>query len=327
MIKFRRNNSSGMVEVAENIQKGTVVKLEPTTSPMEIDNHRILIDFSCNKRKLKVISAHLFDKCDPNADEIDLSNESIEKIEPYAFAKFTKLKYLWMNKTQVIRLDSETFVGLVNLRELVVNETPLSEISWADFYDFAQLRELDLSLNKLVTINSDMFVSLISLERLRIAMNEIKSVSAFAFAGLRNLKTLDLMGNNLTHIKPCHFKGLENLQVLDLSYNLIEKIDANAFVELKKLEQLYIKSNFLSKVNPIWFDSLDETRVGCVDISENPFVNRFASFYDVTVFYPNEYLEYSGLTHEEIVNEMANNSGILTKWSDFRLQFENSFNF
>lgn len=299
-----------------------------TTSRFQEASRLIVVDID-QKSKFRVLKARMFVDSDPNADQIDLEGVEFEEIEPYAFKKFSKVKYLYMNMTRVSRFDSKTFVGLTSLREFTMNETCLSEIAWDDdFRDFGELRRLDLCCNQLDRIDVGTFCNMRNLSRLQVAMNQISEISVYSFVELRNLKILDLSHNKLRKIKSSHFKGLENLEILDLEHNKIDEIHEDAFVELKKIKYLSIASNLLKTLNTKWLESLDGTLVGCVDLSRNPYGKKYASLYDLTKFPPDEYLEYRGTRHIDLM-ELITDEGdkLVTKWSEFWVQFRSELEF
>ena len=130
-------------------------------------------------------------------------------------------------------LKSNTFIGLVNLKKLYLNNNILVEIEIGAFNGLNNLEELYLNNNDFD--NSD------KLSRLdRLNSDELGRLKVGSFDGLKNLKLLDLNSCSINKITSNLFLGLDNLNSLNLDGNYIVKLEYYCFNGLLNIENLHL---------------------------------------------------------------------------------------
>ena len=130
----------------------------------------------------------------PYIEELGLNRCQASIKDPSLFSNFQKLKKLDLWRVDVRNSDLN-FLGLSDLRCLILSETGLS------------------------TIDSEMFKTLKNLERLDLDYNNIASLDDNVFSELTNLKSLSIKDNKLTSIKVEWLKNLKHLEKLEIGGN------------------------------------------------------------------------------------------------------------
>lgn len=108
---------------------------------------------------------------------------------------------------------------LPQLRELLLNGNPISQISSDAFANVSNLRMLLLHYTEIPAIPNDLFSGMTRLRDLWINDALVQSVGEDAFSGLTRLTSLRLFGNNISTFAEGQFAGLNNLEELDVSNN------------------------------------------------------------------------------------------------------------
>lgn len=181
----------------------------------------------------------------PNADlvpELLLGGNYI--ISPYMdtydvrtpFTKFKRLEKMTLADNPLYRLPGSFFLGLVNLTELFLTRTRLTEIPTGLFNNTPKLSRLSLHSNALTSID-DEFQSLTALQELDLGHNQIDVIKPTAFYTNISLTRLVVDHNYYLRLTPSHF---------DRSFNLTSmSVDEDTLTErmrdriLARLPQLY----------------------------------------------------------------------------------------
>lgn len=207
-----------------------------------------------------------------NMKGIDLSHDTIVSIPQDIFLRFRNLLWLKLGGN-FQQLAPHTFVGLTNLRKLVINNLSLESIAPQTFEGLNQLIELDF--NEFVyanpkaklTLAPGIFKELHNLKTLQLSNNGIDEIPRQVFEGLGNLASLHFGDCTIQEIPNDAFAGLHNLQSLNLGHNKITLIAPHAFDNLANVSRLWLHDNALKKVDALVFKNL--TKLETLDLSGN----------------------------------------------------------
>ena len=177
---------------------------------------------------------------------LDLSGQSLSRLQENDFADLTNLQYLWLQNNSLSSLDADIFAGLANLEWLYLDDNDLSSLDADIFAGLFNLQRIFLSNNDLSSLPADIFEGLSNLQQIFLFDNSLSSLNADIFAGLSNLQRLPLQNNSLSSLDAGIFTGLANLQRLYLSNNSLSSLDADIFAGLANLQRLYLDFNPLS---------------------------------------------------------------------------------
>ena len=140
------------------------------------------------------------------------------------------------------RIQRSDFTGL-NLIEIFITFTELTEIDEHSFEDLKQLRRVVLKNNKIMKISRGTFQGLKSLEVLDLSNNEYCQIESRTFSGMTSLRDLYLGDIKLRSLEKTTFQGLQSLLVLDLHGNSLQHIQNDVISSLPKLQALDLSSN------------------------------------------------------------------------------------
>ena len=153
-------------------------------------------------------------------------NEFLESFREVKITGFPKLRRLDLSFCSIYYLDASRFIGLVNLRTLVLEGNYISTISKDSLSETPKLTHLDLSYNVITSIDSYTFSELPNLTNLDLSYNpdpyqsELPfSFTRNSFAGLSTLKNLSLEGVHVANSSSFPvdlFRPLRTLEELNL---------------------------------------------------------------------------------------------------------------
>jgi hypothetical protein len=123
---------------------------------------------------------------------LDISNNNISDIDPYAFTGLDTMKKLILGHNNLLALQQEVFEPLINLKELDLQRNKLSTILPQTMSPMKKLIHLDLRYNKLTDIDERTFTNLHVLEKLRLTGNVMKTFAPEKFKSLKNLQYLEM---------------------------------------------------------------------------------------------------------------------------------------
>ena len=143
--------------------------------------------------RIQILEKNAFIKRGYAALEIlDISNNNISDINPYAFTGLDTMKKLILGHNNLLSLQQNIFEPLMNLKELDLQRNKLSTILPQTMSAMKNLIHLDLRYNKLTDIDEGTFTNPSVLEKLRLTGNVIKTFAPEKLKSLRNLKYFDL---------------------------------------------------------------------------------------------------------------------------------------
>eukprot|EP00435_Cladocopium_sp_Y103_P072883 s288_g41.t1 len=208
------------------------------------------------------------------------------------FAPLDCLQLLDLGRLGLQHLESDTFIGLSNLRILSLSENrlkvlpegllrpmpaleqlllggktnekgasivlgnKLSLLPQEILRHSPQLQVLDLSENQLNSLPKDIFDKTPLLRMLDLGSNNLTELSGQIFSGLSNLEKLEINSNKLHALPAEVFSGLSNLEKLKLNSNKLRALPAEVFSGLSNLQELDLSVNLLSNLPPKVFAGL-----------------------------------------------------------------------
>ncbi|XP_050428595.1 G-protein coupled receptor GRL101-like [Adelges cooleyi] len=146
---------------------------------------------------------------------LDLSNNSVQQLEPFLFSTLWRLTTLNLQNNQITVLRNGSFLGLGRVTGLHLQGNNIRQLDSMAFHGLSSLMTLDLSHQNISEIQSD------------------------AFVGLRSLRRLDLSENSLTYLSDGTFRGMPQVMFLDLKKNRLRVIESNGFHTMPTLETLF----------------------------------------------------------------------------------------
>ncbi len=139
-------------------------------------------------------------------------------------------------------LDKRVFQHLVNLEELIVNDS-INQTVKVDSNIFAcnkNLRKLTIT-HTVLSLDSQSFNGLVNLTELFLISCEIDALPDGLFDSCAALKVVDLCKNKFIKFETSTFQNLVNLEKLNLSDNPLQRADySNIVARNKNLRELYI---------------------------------------------------------------------------------------
>jgi Leucine-rich repeat (LRR) protein len=207
----------------------------------------INIDLSSEARFIEKIANKTFKNL-PKIRELrlrrfkNLINDNIDlDIEDNSFNYLLNLVTMEMFNIKLKQLNTDTFIGLSNLKFLKLSCCQINDINSSLFRPLNFLVELDLSYNNIQRIDKDVFNGLTNLENLVLSNNSmLNDIELGAFDYLTNIETMDLSNCSITLSQDFLFRNLKRLREINLTYNKIQMIKTNTFMGLTNLKVLNI---------------------------------------------------------------------------------------
>jgi hypothetical protein len=125
-------------------------------------------------------------------ETLDISNNNISDINPYAFTGLDKIKKLILGHNNLLSLQQDVFQPLINLKELDLQRNKLSTVLPQTMSPMKKLLYLDLRYNKLTDFDEGTFTNLSVLEKLKLTGNVIRNFAPEKFKSLKNLQYLEV---------------------------------------------------------------------------------------------------------------------------------------
>ncbi|XP_060920746.1 toll-like receptor 13 [Labrus mixtus] len=219
------------------------------------------------QNKLSTIHSDLFSPC-IHVTELDLSDNSIQKIQDEAFVSLKGLRDLSLGRNKLPSVPAATR-NLKILSKLDLSTNKISSLGCNDFANLTKLRQLNLYQNPIPTLNEFVFKDLIGLQVLKLQSCQLSRLNKAFNNYLPNLRQLHLNGNKLTIIKKGELNGLKSLQNLSLHDNQIKVLQNGSFIGLTNLTNLLLQSNNIqtNSLKQNWFTGL--TNLKRLDLRDN----------------------------------------------------------
>ena len=186
-------------------------------------------------------------------DTLDVSHNSLTKINKGGFGQLQKLKKLMLESNSINVLEDGAFEGLDALQTLSLANNQLVALPPALFKSSrSKLQKLYLQNNSLSVLAPDIFQGLDQLLVLNISHNEVSNewLTSTTFSSLVRLVALDVSFNKLTRLDQSLFAGMTSLQVLYLKQNQIHTVAPNTFINQNNLHILLLSHNAMENLHP-----------------------------------------------------------------------------
>lgn len=151
-----------------------------------------------------------------------------------------------INDTTIMtELKIQDLAGLVNVKEIVIQNSYIKKVTRENFKDLKRIVSLDLSHNYIEDLPEDVFQDMKLLTSLELDTNEFKAKTfpAGLFSGLTRLVNLDLDELGLEYLPSDIFKDQKNLRVLDLKDNEFKDFESGTFTPLRNVRIIKLAGN------------------------------------------------------------------------------------
>ncbi|RZC38612.1 TIR and/or LRR 8 domain containing protein [Asbolus verrucosus] len=208
-----------------------------------------------------------------NITSLCLARNQFEVINADSFPQMPNLQILDLREVLLLNITNDAFVGLSNLKTLLLSGNKLSSIPEGALLE--RLTYLDLQHNSGNSFASTYF-----------------SIFGQKFTKMKNLELLDLSFNAIHAVYNSSFLGLVNLRILGLKNATIFYIANGSFAMLPKLVFLNLENNHFAKNHSMGlrfelFEGLGNLRVLLLGGCGISFINK----------HPNPFRELKNLRH------------------------------
>ncbi|XP_066598195.1 protein artichoke-like [Prorops nasuta] len=231
---------------------------------INIDYHNNLIQIKADNNNINYISYRsrndstgaIYLNGMKKLKHLSLSNNALDRIDPYAFRDTKELVSLILNDNRLQYIADNAFDSLNSLKVLKLNNNMLTVIPLinADM----KLTELSFDNNQLLNLTKNSFSSMPLLKNLSLKNNSISIVEDDAFTRLNLLEKLDISLNMIGKLPLDWNLNLYNLKYLDLSSNSFTSLEALSLSETTNVIELDLRYNHIKSVNAHTCDTFPE---------------------------------------------------------------------
>lgn len=261
-----------------------------------------LVDINLSENYIKEIEAGAFDKI-PQLQTLDLSSNCLTTVDAFLFKRNWKLKEVYFNENEILKIDSDAFAGkctldILNLSANKLEKFPLMDMDRIDTFNlndnniivldvsipmkktnkkFARTTNLKLAGNKISKLESS-GAHRHDIELLDLSNNSLSEFDQFPV--FNNLKKLYLEHNNISWIDYHDIeKKFESIMYIDISHNPLECLEYVHVKELLNEDDIVLHSNLRSECNHTLTDDyesiiLTELSSSFETLNGNVIINR-----------------------------------------------------
>lgn len=182
-------------------------------------------------------------------DAVSFRQSELFSIPNDLFRKFTLLKHLDVELTQLKEISADNFQNAIELKYFLARFNDIKELKSRTFSSCALLKFIVLQYNLLEYIDPTAFEGLQNLEALYLDYNKLKSIPARMLHPLTGLVHFSLAYNNLTTIPDDLFEKNDKLETINLGHNLLTFFQAAQFERLPNLETVQLDHNQLREID------------------------------------------------------------------------------
>lgn len=177
---------------------------------------------------------------DVTTTELLASHNNLTSLKNNAFAAFPQLRLttIILDHNVISEVDSNSFKGLKNLKQLSVSHNMIVDLRPATFADTKQLQELCVSDNSLTKIHPKLLKKNSHLRVFDAANNRIRCLPSNLFMYNTQLKEVYVNGNELSFLSNEQFQHNPGLETVHLEKNNIIFLQLGTFGYSKV--QLYV---------------------------------------------------------------------------------------
>lgn len=187
----------------------------------------LMIDFTSNY--IQEIRAGVFRNCKALIKLI-LSDNRINRIEPYAFMGLEGLRLLQIWRNQLTTLQSKIFPHPIGEAEsrLIFSQNPIRTIELGAFPSNTDI--LDLGDCRITHLHPDVFGNLVNMTWLTLEGNPLRELPPGLFNNAKLLNWLNLQFTNITRLNSNSFISYSyHLSIIDLSHSGLNEIQPGFF--------------------------------------------------------------------------------------------------
>lgn len=209
----------------------------------------------CIDCNLAVIESNTFDISGNTIKSMDLSYSKINTLKESSFVGLVFLENLYLQNNEIRSVIPLTFRGIKKLIKLNLENNTISIILGDSFKELINLQTLNMKNNKIKTIDVLGFNGLVQLKDLNLRFNELREVKDI-FNPLFSIETIDVEHNQITEIHNHDFTNLSNIIELNLARNVLRNIPGEVFQPMHKLQKLDLSWNPLEELQKDSFKGL-----------------------------------------------------------------------
>ncbi|CAO1385340.1 unnamed protein product [Diamesa tonsa] len=182
-------------------------------------------------------------------DAVSFRESDMYQVPSDLFRKFTELKHLDLEMTQLKELFSENFRNADNLLYFMARYNSLTQLREETFVHCKSLKYIILQYNNISIIHPNAFEGLTKLEGLYIDYNPIVTITGSILKPLTNLENFSAAYCKLNTIPDDMFSSNERMATLNLGNNELEYFNDEQFDNLPHLESIYFNDNKFKKLD------------------------------------------------------------------------------
>ncbi|XP_014270178.1 chaoptin [Halyomorpha halys] len=203
--------------------------------------------------------------------DIRMSFNELLSIAPNTFSGLDELQNIILNDNQISFIHEGSFKNLPNILRVSLSNNHISKLTAQAFINIPNLIQLDLQNNELNEFSFNIFQNVTNILQpmsINLSRNYIDNIYASEVMTSLYLKNFDLSHNKLTSIPQNLMISIkDSMRRLDLSHNQIRIVEGDVFSNTKSLEYLSLKSNNLISLKPGSFRGLRKLQI--LDLSSN----------------------------------------------------------
>lgn len=148
----------------------------------------------------------------PNVDLFDAWNSGLTRIQSYAFANATSLRFAYIRATfRLTTVEANAFTGATNLDHIDIFNNRIETVHETAFTGLTNLRFLYMDQNLIVELPANLFRSLTSLEMLWLSDNQLQTLDGRLLENSSRLWIMTVSFNRINAIGRNFFDNLPAL--------------------------------------------------------------------------------------------------------------------
>lgn len=155
----------------------------------------------------------------------------------------------FLDRIQIRRIEAYAFAGTSSVRFLVLSNNPTMQIDSAAFSGLRDVQMIYLPTG-IRRIEADAFNGLQNVGHLRLPHLDLDELSSFVFRGLRNAQLLTIQESDLGTIQRNAFANMTNISRLSLLNNKIDKIEEIHITAQNRITSLHLIGNHVLDIPP-----------------------------------------------------------------------------
>lgn len=172
---------------------------------------------------------------------MSLRGNAIKLLDGAVFMPLEQLENLDLSENQIEKLEEQALAGLPNLRLLYLRDNKLATIPASNLALVPDLAELSLGGNEFTKVKVGDLTYLKTLKDLDLSDTSLNDgLIADSLAGLSGLRKLKLEGCGLKTVPTLALSSVNKLEELHIGRNLFTKLPPDAFRNNRNLHSLYI---------------------------------------------------------------------------------------